>query len=157
MIKNLVKNSKKKKGFTLVELIIVIAVMSIIAGFAIPNFIKVQNNSKIDADINLGRSIAHEVEILVTEGTIPKNAAGTGYDDITLLTKNTDGIPTGNTDAIPKRIQGDIKQGTLKLQTKGASSSLTIKIDANGAVTSIQETATAANTIYPSGGGIYVK
>lgn len=52
MIKNLLTNLKKKKGFTLIELIIVIAIIAIIAAFAIPNFIRVQNNSKIDADVN---------------------------------------------------------------------------------------------------------
>lgn len=71
MIKSLNKNpKKKKKGFTLIELIIVIAIIAIIAAFAIPNFMKVQNNSKIDADVNTGKTIANVVEVLYTDGTI---------------------------------------------------------------------------------------
>lgn len=42
---------KKKKGFTLIELIIVLAVMAIIALIAIPNFNSVKENSKKKADL----------------------------------------------------------------------------------------------------------
>ncbi|MGL4741565.1 MAG: type II secretion system protein [Sarcina sp.] len=43
-------NKKKKKGFTLIELVIVLAVLAIIALIAIPNFTKVRNDSLKKAD-----------------------------------------------------------------------------------------------------------
>ena len=44
------KINKKKKGFTLIELVIVLAVLAIIALIAIPNFTKVRNDSLKKAD-----------------------------------------------------------------------------------------------------------
>ena len=44
------KINKKKKGFTLIELVIVLAVLAIIALIAIPNFTKVRNDSLQKAD-----------------------------------------------------------------------------------------------------------
>ncbi|MGL5633757.1 MAG: type IV pilin protein [Sarcina sp.] len=47
----MIKNIKtKKKGFTLIELVIVLAVLAIIALIAIPNFTKVRNDSLKKAD-----------------------------------------------------------------------------------------------------------
>ncbi|MDU7886073.1 MAG: prepilin-type N-terminal cleavage/methylation domain-containing protein, partial [Clostridium perfringens] len=45
------KNIKKKKGFTLIELIIVIAIIAILAAIAIPNFLSIQRKSRVKADI----------------------------------------------------------------------------------------------------------
>lgn len=46
---NLIKNFKTKKGFTLIELIIVIIVIGILAAMAIPKFMGVERNSKVAA------------------------------------------------------------------------------------------------------------
>lgn len=43
-------NKEKKKGFTLIELVIVLSVLAIIALIAVPNFTKVRNDSLIKAD-----------------------------------------------------------------------------------------------------------
>ena len=51
------KLNKKKKGFTLIELVIVLAVLAIIALIAIPNFTKVRNDSLIKADKRTGEQI----------------------------------------------------------------------------------------------------
>ncbi|MBU3206709.1 prepilin-type N-terminal cleavage/methylation domain-containing protein [Clostridium algidicarnis] len=51
------KERKKKKGFTLIELIIVLAIVAIIAAIAIPNFTKVRAESKSKADIQSAETI----------------------------------------------------------------------------------------------------
>lgn len=63
-------NNKKKKGFTLIELIIVLAVMAIIALIAIPNFSAVRDNSKIKADKQSCETIKRTVLMLVSDETI---------------------------------------------------------------------------------------
>lgn len=63
-------NNKKKKGFTLIELIIVLAVMAIIALIAIPNFAAVRENSKIKADKQSCETIERTVLMLVSDETI---------------------------------------------------------------------------------------
>ncbi|OPJ61519.1 prepilin-type N-terminal cleavage/methylation domain-containing protein [Clostridium oryzae] len=65
---------KKKKGFTLIELIIVLAVLAIIAAIAIPNFIAVRNNSRNKADAQSCLTIKRTVLMLVSDGTVPETA-----------------------------------------------------------------------------------
>lgn len=63
-------NGKKKKGFTLIELIIVLAVMAIIALIAIPNFTAVRENSKEKADAQSIETIKRTVLMLVADETV---------------------------------------------------------------------------------------
>ena len=49
------KIGKRKKGFTLIELIIVIAIIAILATIAIPNFLAIQRKARVKADIATGK------------------------------------------------------------------------------------------------------
>ncbi len=63
-------NNKKKKGFTLIELIIVLAVMAIIALIAIPNFAAVRQNSKVKADLQSCETVKRTVLMLTADDQI---------------------------------------------------------------------------------------
>lgn len=59
----LINKLKNKKGFTLIELIVVLAVLAVIMAIAVPRFMGVQEQSKVDADYASGSLIAKTAEI----------------------------------------------------------------------------------------------
>lgn len=57
MFKFIQKQLKNKKGFTLVELIVVIAILGIIAAIAVPKFGSLQDEARIKADATTAAQI----------------------------------------------------------------------------------------------------
>lgn len=62
-IGSLIKGRENQKGFTLVELIIVMAILAVLAGIAIPKFTGVLAKSKQDANDANVKMIAHAAEL----------------------------------------------------------------------------------------------
>jgi len=54
---------KNRKGFTLIELIVVLAVLAIIMAIAVPRFLGVQEDAREDADYSTGAMIAKAAEL----------------------------------------------------------------------------------------------
>ena len=73
-------NLKSKKGFTLVELIIVIAILGIIALIAVPSLTGIQQRSQVNADIRTAEQIGKAVRIYLTD---------TASGDLTVAPDNT--------------------------------------------------------------------
>lgn len=89
MLKNIQK-LKNKKGFTLVELIIVIAVMAILAAIVVPNIGSITDSFKKRADERSMASLLKEYEIKIQLGDI-SDAADISATTIAGITPQTDG------------------------------------------------------------------
>lgn len=72
--------NKLKKGFTIVELVIVIAVIAILAAVLIPTFSSITNSARESAALQEAKS-GSETVLALTTGTLPENSAFLVADD----------------------------------------------------------------------------
>jgi len=89
-------NKSPNQAFTLVEIMVVVAIIGLLAAIAIPNFIKARVSAQLNTCINNLNKIDGAVQQWAIDNK-KANSATVDYSDISSYLKNTVICPTGGT------------------------------------------------------------
>ena len=125
------------KGFTLVELIIVIAIIAVLAAVLAPQYIKYLENSRVSTDENAAMELKHAAEIALADEKVYTALDGTNGCTITCTSAGV--ITATGDDKIVDKIHETIKDGDIKLKSNTyKSSSITISIGKDATITTVK-------------------
>jgi type IV pilus assembly protein PilA len=150
------------KGFSLVELIIVIAIMAILIGVLAPQYIKYVEKSRVSADKDLLDSVYNA---LTTAAGDPDIDTDTIIDTSTTLgcisgNGNEDDFSSVVLDTLGQGLSGNGSDVESKLKSKiskNASRQIDISVDSNGNYTVYVGTANDADSGITVGAGASTK
>lgn len=135
---------KNNKGFSLVELIIVIAIMAILAGALAPALIKYINKSRRSTDIQNADTLRTSVQTAMSNPDAVDAISG----DTTSFDSNDIKNASSSSDKFLQEVQSVV--GKTTLTTKYKEKGCPFKIDVNIASNTVIVKSTAGTEISPS-------
>ena len=115
MKKFLDKIKKSNAGFTMVELIVVVAIIAVLAVVLAPQYIKYVEKSRIAADQSTLASIEKTLNVLVADGSLVAGTVSVAMDGTITAPDKATGATDDN-----KKIIEDMLSGSAKLKSKKA-------------------------------------
>lgn len=88
---------KRKQGFTLIEIMIVVLIIGMLAAIAVPSFMKARENSRKNACINNLRQIDAAKEQVAMEDNLSDGAASVAADVNSFIKGGAPTCPAGGT------------------------------------------------------------
>ena len=135
------KLAKNNSGFSLVELIIVIAIMAILAGVLAPQFVKYLGKSRVATDIQNAQQIASAMAAQYADD------AASSSPMFTYPLQNIN-VSAGN-DTVAQNVQ-DVVGGKPEVKV-GNGNNFFVSVDGDGKVTvTVGATADNAEELYPT-------
>lgn len=132
------------KGFSLVELIIVIAIMAVLIGLLAPQFIKYVQRSKYSTDVKNGQEIATVIQTLIADNKLTESVSSSAVEFKTGQAAYDAGVGAGKLLAeAPKSKVSDNNKFMVKYDIK------------NGKVEVFIENADGSSEIFPELKGEY--
>ena len=90
-------NNKRKKGFTLVEIMIVVLIIGILMAIAVPNFVQARNTSRRNSCIANLKQIDSAKEQFAMEAKLDTGASVAWTDLVSTYMKSQPTCPAGGT------------------------------------------------------------
>lgn len=134
------KKELNNKGFSLVELIIVIAIMAVLMGVLAPQYLKYVKQSKISTDITNAEELATAINVAISDGANASDA-----DKVVISTSTAF---SAGTSVISKSNGGAVNAPTCKVKSDWQ---WVVEFDKNNGVKEIKLGPTSgAKTIWPT-------
>lgn len=128
------QKSLNNKGFSLVELIIVIAIMAVLIGVLAPQYIGYVNKSKVSTDLQNAEALATKIAVVAAD-------VEAGTSSATVASANYIAIPTTGTNKLVDTVPA------VKAQ---ASSSFVYKYTDNTVYVGVKDASDNVTELYPT-------